>query len=168
MGERNRSLLTRSHSTNLLTRLLFESEHSLGGGLEDRSLLFRAFQALVIVIRAVTPLSYLYVLSLYVFQWQPASFALGGRIGFRLILFWTLAEVLFFPYYCYLFFVMNKLNKDLPHFSSNKETRHRLAHNCFQALESSATNSDETPVQYCRRVSCNDLPVALYVHLHVT
>lgn len=152
MGERNRSALVRSHSGNFLNRLLFESEHALGGGQENRSVLFRLFQALVIVIRVITPLSFLYVISLYMFRIGPKNFVLG-KYMYRIILFWALSEVVFFPYYCYLFYNMNSHNKELSHFSSNKQSRNRLAKNCFEALESSAKNSAESTEQYCRRVS---------------
>jgi len=137
------SLLT-AHSKGTLNRLVFESEHSNGGGNSDRSLLFRLCQVVVIVMRSVTPLSYIYLIFLcswlilfpeYDFNYQY----FGGKIAFSLITIWMVLEALFFPYYYYIFKRCNLMNPNLEHFACDQATRVRLVTNCFQAMKAAAS-----------------------------
>jgi len=54
--KRTTSSLLRAHSRGSLNRLIFESEHSNGGGGDDRSIPYRLCQLIVIIIRLITPI----------------------------------------------------------------------------------------------------------------
>lgn len=70
--KRTTSSLLRAHSRGSFSRLIFESEWSNGGGHESRSLLFRLCQVSVMCFRVVTPLSYLYLITLAVIALSPS------------------------------------------------------------------------------------------------
>ena len=142
------SSLLRAHSRGSFSRLVFESETNNGGGHEDRSLLYRFFQLVVLLMRLVTPASYIFIITLTALQVPPTSF--GQNIPFGLLTIWMIAEALFFPYYYYLFTQLNKSKSELEHFALNKRTRMRLVKNCFQALRVAAC--DSTPEVYIRKV----------------
>lgn len=148
--KRTTSSLHRAHSKGSFNRLVFESEHSLGGGDHDRSLIFRLCQLVVIVIRAITPLSYLFLAYIYVFNITSKNFYIG-ELSYYIILVWTIAEVLFFPYYYYLFTKLSHRNHELEHFASDREKRFGLVKKCFEALNVSAMNTHAAPELYIRK-----------------
>lgn len=61
---RTKSSLQRAHTRSSFARLIFESEHSNGGGHHDRDLIFRLCQMFVLLFRLVTPFSYVFLLTL--------------------------------------------------------------------------------------------------------
>lgn len=73
----------------------------------------------VMIMRSVTPLSYVYLscLALWLiifsssrnFQYQY----FGGKISFMFLTLWMVIEAIFFPYYYFLFKRLNKINHDL-------------------------------------------------------
>jgi hypothetical protein len=157
--KRTTSSLLRAHSRNSLNRLLFESEHCNGGGHDDRSLSFRLMQLVVMLLRLVTPLSYLYLIYLcfyvnlhtidnIVYDVFSQKYHLMGVL--RILVFstftlWMIIEALFFPYYCYMFNKLNhKINHDLSHYGSTPQSRQRLVHECFAALQTAAPTNEET------------------------
>lgn len=143
------SSLLRAHSRGSFSRLVFESETNNGGGHKDRSLSYRFCQLVVMLMRLVTPASYIFIITLTAMQVPPTSF--GGNIPFAILTIWMIVEALFFPYYYYLFRLLNKSKSELEHFASNKRTRMRLVKNCFQALRLAA--NDLTPELYIRKVN---------------
>jgi hypothetical protein len=62
----------------------------------------------IILIRLITPLSYVYLLLLanWAFLWPTREFNynyFGGKVCFFLLTAWMTCEALFFPYYYFLF-----------------------------------------------------------------
>jgi len=116
------------HGANVrdaFSRLIFESEHSLGLGDEDRSITFRLCQLLVVLLRSVTPLSYLFVFSVWAFEIRARNFGSYFPL-YYVLLVWMTAEVLFLPYYYYLFVTMSNRNKQLEHVAADTEDRFLL------------------------------------------
>lgn len=155
--KRSSSSLFKAHSRGSFGRLLFESEHCNGGGSADRSLTFRLSQLLVLVLRIITPISYIYLLSLlFIFSPSQVSWFVGGKLIYNIITFWMVVEATFLPYYCYLFTHLDKKrNKDLPHFANTREARQELVKNCFKALAVSAATNEDMPIEqhlYLRKV----------------
>ena len=148
--KRTTSSLHRAHSKGSFNRLVFESEHSLGGGDNDRSLIFRFCQLIVVIIRAITPLSYLFLAYIYVFNISSKNFYIG-ELSYYVIVPWAIAEALFFPYYYYLFTKLSNMNHELEHFASDREKRFGLVKRCFEALHVSAMNTHATPELYIRK-----------------
>jgi hypothetical protein len=149
--ENDHSTLLNAHSKHSFSRLLFESKLSNGFGHYDRSITFRFFQLVVLIIRLVTPFSYVYLLALYSFNLGPKDLKVNSPTYYTFLL-WMIAEALFFPYYYYLFTKMNILNDELDHYASDKESRFQLVKNCFEAMYSSALDSDIEPELYLRKV----------------
>ncbi len=163
---RSTSSLFHAHSRGSFGRLLFESESNNGGGYEHRSILFRCLQLLVLAFRIVTPISYAYILTLiYLLITSEADLVprcvgmLGGVIPFSVLTLWMAIEVIFLPYYCYVFTHLNdNLNEEMQHFASNPASRHELVHSCFNALSSASPS----PHLYVRKVMEGwffDLPI---------
>lgn len=119
------SSLHLAHSRDALSRLIFESEHSLGGGHQGRSLIFRLFQLLVVFLRLVTPASYLFLLAVWIFRVNSSNFVFGPITYFSLLT-WTAAEALFLPYYYLLFVKFGLRNKKLDHVAVDTTERYRL------------------------------------------
>lgn len=149
--KRSTSSLNRAHSRGSFSRLVFESESNNGGGDKDRSILFRLCQLVVVCFRLVTPASYAFLGALWWFEYNPIQ---DQNILLLILTSWMCSEAIFFPYYYYLFLKLSKLNSQLEHVASTKETRTRLVHNCFNALKlaasSEATGTD--PEVYVRKV----------------
>lgn len=110
------------------SRFIFESEHSLRLGGEGRSLTFRLCQLLVVSLRAVTPLSYLYVFSVWAFGFRAKHFGSYYPL-FYVLLIWMSAEVLFLPYHYYLFVTFGDRNKSLEHVAFSSADRFLLVRN---------------------------------------
>eukprot|EP01038_Epipyxis_sp_PR26KG_P009700 gene9700-13057_t len=147
---RTRSSILRAHSRGSFERLVFESEHSLGGGSPDRSLVFRFAQLVVVLLRSITPLSYLYITYLILFQVTAEKMGLGLIVYYCLLL-WSLAEAVFFLYYYNLFTKLSKRNPRLNHFASDTESRLKLVSNCFYALKASCKDGSGSE-KYLRKV----------------
>ena len=156
----------RAHSRASFSRLLFESEHSNGPNFGDtgdkRSFFFLACQILVLAIRLVTPLSYLFLAWEFHFRFGTGRFiTLWLRNNpqwpnplppsmecwvtdfryaavYHIFLLWMLVEAAFFPYYYYLFVRMGSSDTELEHFASDSESRMALAKRCFEAMQISA------------------------------
>lgn len=107
------------------SRLIFESEHSLGFGDDGRSLTFRLCQLLVVMLRSVTPMSYLYVFSIWAFHIRAQHFGSYYPL-YYVLLIWMSAEVLFLPYYYYLFVTFGNRNKLLEHVALSSADRYLL------------------------------------------
>lgn len=151
------SLLHTASSRNSFTRLLFESEQSGGGGGDDRDLLFRFCQIIVLSIRAITPIAYILVFfrcrEFILLQYTWTSYFQMNSLWdiLRLVLdFWAVIEVLFFPYYLYLFHYLHHLNDNLNHIGLTSNERQKLIHNCFEALKVSV--KQEESHLYVRKV----------------
>lgn len=116
------------HGANVrdaFSRLIFESEHCLGLGDEHRSLTFRLCQLLVVLLRLVTPFSYLYVFCIWAFGITARHFGSCFPL-YYVLLVWMVAEVLFLPYYYYLFVTMSNRNKQLEHVAADTADRFLL------------------------------------------
>ena len=111
--KRTHSSLMRAHSRGSFSRLVFESEHSNGGGEPDRSLLFRSVQLFVIIFRLITPFSYVYLASLIYYLAKAGNYALITNIPMVLFTLWMAMEALFFPYYYMLFTHLNSQKHEL-------------------------------------------------------
>ena len=146
--KRTTSSLLRASSRDSLSRLLFESEHSNGGGGDDRSLFFRFCQLVVLIIRSITPLSYAYVVYILIF---PNSIPIQRNLTYQLFTLWMVIEVLFFPYYCYKFTKILNRNDHLQHLGTSKETRLKLMKNCLNSLKVAAKDESESHL-YIRKV----------------
>ena len=130
---------------------MFESEHSNGAGPASRSLLFRGSQLLVLVVRLITPIAYLYVFLFLMYCFHPALFgAYGAIFGYWLFTAWMLIETLFFPYYLYIFTHLDYKNADLNHFGSTSDKRRKLVMDCISAIEKAA------PANISSGYHCND------------
>lgn len=150
--KRTTSSLHRAHSRSSFNRLVFESEHCLGGGHDGRSILFRFFQLMVVIFRSITPFSYLY-LAWIVCNNIGYERYMGGAFTYNALLIWMLAEALFFPYYYYLFTSLtNSRNEELEHSASDRQARLGLVQRCFEALLVSAANTHAEPERYLQRV----------------
>jgi hypothetical protein len=107
--KRVNSSLHKASSRDSLSRLLFESESSNGGGDGDRSIFFRLCQLGVLLFRLVTPFSYIYLFTLYAQYYMHYDVLLrpeqyfGGPLMYYFLLLWMAVEALFLPYYYYLF-----------------------------------------------------------------
>ena len=135
------SKLIKAHSTGSFSRFVFESEANNGGGHHDRSILFRICQVVVVVMRLVTPISYVYLIGLLTNIIKPIQYTTTNKYTYILFLIftlWMISEAIFFPYYYYLFSLLNHNRPSLQHLASNKKSRMRLVKNCFQALRLSA------------------------------
>lgn len=149
--KRTKSSLIRSHSRDSFSRLVFESEHSNGGGHHNRSLVYRFCQFMVLLLRSITPLSYVFLIYIAIYKVTADKFSFGC-VTYWLLLVWALIEALFFPYYYYLFMKLNNLNDKLLHFAVNKETRLKLVRDCFDAMKKSTVGSDLDIPKYLRKV----------------
>lgn len=106
---------------------------------------------MVLILRLVTPTSYIYLFALFYLKLRPEH--LGGPLIYTLLTTWMVIEALFFPYYYFLFVKLNKSKSGLQHFASTKDSRQLLVKNCFEAMRISAsTDSDSSPELYIRRV----------------
>lgn len=135
-GNITTSALLRAKQRHSFFRLLFESEMNNGGGCENRGYLIKFFQLIVVSVRLVTPICYGFFFYALFFPIDKRYF--GGPIPFYIIFLWSLLEVLFLPYYFYLFTVLNHRNEKLPHFAICEESRFKLVKMCFEALVDSA------------------------------
>jgi hypothetical protein len=150
------SSLSQAHVRGSFARLVLESETCNGPnvGPSAHSILFRLIQILVLCIRLITPLSYVFILYLWYFP-RPISYMNGGSLLYSLFTLWMLAEALFFPYYYYLFtYLNNNMNDGLKHYATDRVSRMQLALNCFEAI-SLASGSPESPELYIRKVFSN-------------
>lgn len=125
MKKQASSSLHLAHSRDAFSRLIFESEHSMGGGDNGRSVLFRLFQLLVVVLRLVTPACYLFLLCVWFFHINAANFLFGPTLYF-VLLTWSIAEALFLPYYYLLFLNFSVRNKKLDHVAADTNERFLL------------------------------------------
>jgi len=107
------------------SRFIFESEHSLGLGGEGRSLSFRLCQLLVVLLRAVTPLSYAYVFLIWMFSITASHFGSYYPL-YYVLLIWMSAEVVFLPYQYFLFVTFGNRNKSLEHVALSSTDRFLL------------------------------------------
>ena len=151
MSNNHSSSLLKARSSRSFERLLFGSETSNGGGSDQRSIAFLFCQLIVLVLRAITPFSYIYLLAISFFKVQPEH--LGGKVIYTILTMYMLTEALFFPYYLYLYSKMNKKKHDMNHLAVNKKARMRLVKNCINALRMSAGPHHQSPEEYIRRVS---------------
>jgi len=134
------------------SRFIFESEHSLGLGGEGRSLSFRLCQFLVVLLRAVTPLSYLYVFSIWTFGITASHFGSYYAL-YYILLTWMSAEVVFLPYHYFLFVTFGNRNKSLEHVAFSSTDRFLLAKRCFTALSLVAKKTGNMSTEgYLRKV----------------
>lgn len=143
------------------------------------SLLYHFLQCVVIFLRFITPASYLLVFGTlihaiitYAFNWgyqfnvevflpswlAAVLFVFDSQRLFQLsypmstILFlYAIAEVLFFPYYYYLFTQIAHVNDDLQHHAQDRAGRMQLVRDCLEALALSTKNSPLTPQEYIRK-----------------
>lgn len=151
--KRTTSSLNRAHSRSSFDRLLFESEHSNGGGHSDRGLLFRLCQLVVIALRLITPFSYVYLVIFFTYGIKADSVL--ANFFFLFLTAWMFAEAIFFPYYYHLFNKLNNMKPELDHFASTPSCRKRLVRNCFNAMKIAASPESSMrtePELYIRKV----------------
>ena len=159
--KRSTSSLLRAHSRDSMTRLLFESECSNGGGGDDRSILYRICQLFVVGCRLVTPLSYLYCIYLifhppsFIWQAWPNEnlISIAIHITRVILVVWAIVEVFFLPYYCFMFVKLLRHKDKLEHVCQTKEGRFKLLQRCFGALKDACDPHDQHNVEYLRKVS---------------
>ncbi|TPX58854.1 hypothetical protein PhCBS80983_g02821 [Powellomyces hirtus] len=113
----------------------------MGVAIVGRSIGYRLWQAVVAIILAVTPLSYIYVISLFFYlkdnhrTWlstlQENSWV--ALFALSLLTLWMVIETLWFPYH---HFTANRLRaRRLPaHVAKSPEDRKRLYERCLEAL----------------------------------
>ena len=79
LPKRTTSSLMRAHSRGSFNQLVLESAENLGGGRHDRPILFRLLQVFIVVLRLVTPASYLYLMCLasWMFLYPLSEFNYG-------------------------------------------------------------------------------------------
>jgi hypothetical protein len=109
---------------------------------------FRLCQVLVLVIRVITPFSYLYLLLLCIYGFKMPY--LGTSIYATLLTTWMCVEALFFPYYYYIFNQLNYKSAHLNHYGSTSEKRRKLVADCMDAIEKS------TPPKIASGYNCSD------------
>ena len=115
-----------------------------------RGLFFRLCQLFVVIIRAITPFSYIYLSTLLLALLLPDgkySSSITQYIDindyrFVLLTGYMIIEALFFGYYYYLFNLIDNKKNDLQHFACTKESRKKLVRNCFESMKISCTRSD--------------------------
>jgi pimeloyl-ACP methyl ester carboxylesterase len=155
---RSNSSLLRAHSRSSFSRLVMESEASMGT--YANSLPFFMCQMVVITFRLVTPLSYVGVLACF-FDYLTPDMLIGpldGRLVYWLILTLMITETLFFPYYLYLFTHVSNRNEDMQHYMRCASSRMKLVENCFDAMMSSGQDGglvhdpSMNPQTYLRKV----------------
>ena len=140
------------------SRFIFESEHSLGLGGEGRSLSFRLCQLLVVLLRAVTPFSYLYVFFIWTFRITASHFGSYYPL-YYILLAWMSAEVVFLPYHYFLFVTFGNRNKSLEHvaFSSTdrfllvRQTQTTFFHTSFYPYSMCRQSGVSRPYRWLRR-----------------
>ena len=132
--------------------MLFESEKCNFPSISSpHSFLYRFIQFIVFVFRLITPVSYAYIIYHFFYPVNYEAFP-GGVYTYSFLTLWMFAEVLFFPYYYYLFYQLNyNLNHELKHFSQDQASRLLLARHCFEAMSISGP-SDQAPEVHLRKV----------------
>jgi hypothetical protein len=146
------SSLLRAHSRGSFGRLLFESGKCNGPDVtSSHSLLYRCIQLIVFSFRLITPIAYAYFIYHFFYPVNFHAFP-GGVYSYSFLTLWMLAEVIFFPYYYYLFYQLNyNLNHELKHFAQDHTSRMQLAKQCFEGM-SLGTSSSVPPEQHLRKV----------------
>ena len=105
--------------------------------------MFRLCQLFVVIIRAITPFSYIYLSTLLLAIVLPDGKYLPGIVQyidindyrFVLVTAYMMIEALFFGYYYYLFNLIDNDKNGLQHFACTKETRKKLVRNCFESMK---------------------------------
>ena len=126
MFKQTTSSLHNAHTKGSFSRLLFESEHSNGSGDSNRSITFRACQCLVVVMRLVTPFSYVFMFSVWALNISSQNLTGINKILYLMLYMWMLAEVIFLPYYYYLFTTLSSRNEELEHLATDRKGRFDL------------------------------------------
>lgn len=146
-------LRAKKNNSGSLSRLLFESEYACGYGNRDRGIIYRLCQLVVLIIRAITPISYIYLMVLlcvillpthivaavnninhYIYSSSSDSYtvmtiesyesllqSLHQSYTFYFITMWCVLEVIFFPYYLYLFHILDQKQRQLQHFAASDD-----------------------------------------------
>lgn len=112
--------------------------------------MFRLCQLFVVIIRAITPFSYIYLSTLLLAIMLPDGKYLPGIVQyidindyrFVLVTAYMMIEALFFGYYYYLFNLIDNDKNGLQHFACTKETRKKLVRNCFESMKISCPRPD--------------------------
>ncbi len=142
---------------------------------------FRFIQFIVFLCRLVTPVAYVSILSLGFAYYRHGSrpqcastesvlglswfpFPLPNQLPdavyqylpswlYTILVLWAIAEVLFFPYYWYMFKKLHVLNDSMQHIAVDKDTRRKLMLDCFEAVYVSGLEIEgQAPEQTIRKV----------------